>query len=323
MASKPTERGAALVEFALIALVLYVILAGMAELGRMIFTAQALQDAARVAARELSVMPLPAESIFDPPPMMECLDYTPEEAPVICRCEVWQRVFNPAQLVIDLDNLPTPPDPEDDPLESFLASLPPVNQALRALMIVDHSTGGNLLRYPGALLNAAPPPPEQDIQGNDCDLPPATASLGVGIPRVTARSGTGVETIEWTPVLAEVRTEPNNPATGPFSITSAGLVSLMLNYPFQAATLTGFRPSAPTPEDPLPPNLSNFNVADDIQVQQTEPPPIGETFPNDPDAVGPYAGPYGLGRQLAFGQTVRPYRRLITAQAIYRREVMQ
>ena len=44
----------------------------------------------------------------------------------------------------------------------------------------------------------------------------------------------------------------------------------------------------------------------------------------DDGAVGPYAGPYGLGRQLALaGRTLRPFRKLISAQAIYRREVVE
>jgi len=44
----------------------------------------------------------------------------------------------------------------------------------------------------------------------------------------------------------------------------------------------------------------------------------------DPGAVGPYAGTFGLGRQFALaGRTVRPFRKLISAQAIYRREAIE
>jgi Flp pilus assembly pilin Flp len=302
--SKRNERGAALVEFALIALVLYLMLAATVDLGRMIFTAQALQDAARVASKELSVLPLPAAIPFDD---------------ALNRCDVWQRVFNPAQLVIDLDTFAT-----DDALDAFLASLPPVNQALRPLMIVDHVTidmlPRNFLRYPGALLDAPPPAPP------GCALP-AASGFGVGIPRVTARNATGVETIEWVPILAEVRTDPAVQTTGSFSIASGGLVALMVNYPFQAAMMTSFRPTPPTGDDPLPPDLANYNVADDGNVAHDPadpyPPPTGNRLdPGQPTGV--YAGPYGLGRQFAFaGKTVRPYRKLITAQAIYRREVME
>ena len=59
------ERGAALVEFALVSLVLYLLLAGAIEFGRLMFDANALQDVARVAARELAVAPVRAEATFD------------------------------------------------------------------------------------------------------------------------------------------------------------------------------------------------------------------------------------------------------------------
>jgi len=45
---------------------------------------------------------------------------------------------------------------------------------------------------------------------------------------------------------------------------------------------------------------------------------------DSPSAVGPYAGRYGLGRQLALaGRELRPFRRVVSAQAIFRREVVQ
>jgi hypothetical protein len=49
------------VEFALTALILYLLVAGGVELGRMIYISQVLQDAARGAARELSVTPIPVD----------------------------------------------------------------------------------------------------------------------------------------------------------------------------------------------------------------------------------------------------------------------
>ena len=41
------------------------------------------------------------------------------------------------------------------------------------------------------------------------------------------------------------------------------------------------------------------------------------------EGFGPYGGHYGLGQQVAWNQVVRPYRRVLSAQAIYRREVFQ
>jgi hypothetical protein len=99
-------------------------------------------------------------------------------------------------------------------------------------------------------------------------------------------------------------------------------VAVRVNYPFQASALTGFRASPPTDVDPLPRNVANFIVADDAGVQQTNVAP-GDPI-EDPGAVGPYAGAFGLGRQLALaGQTVRPFRKVVSAQAIYRREVVE
>src|ERR1043166_3894614 len=55
------RRGAVLVEFALIALVLYLLLAVTIEMGRSLYSAQLVQQAADVAAREISRTPLPPD----------------------------------------------------------------------------------------------------------------------------------------------------------------------------------------------------------------------------------------------------------------------
>jgi hypothetical protein len=294
-----TDRGSVLLEFALVSLVLSLILAASAEFGRLMFSAQALQDVARVAARELAVTPFPADPTF-----------TFENALL--------SVFDPNSLVIDLDNCvdgdaATPLPSIDD----VFAGLPLVNKALRPLMIVDHSRGLNLLRYPGALL-ASP------------GVPPGTCPTGgftVGIPRVVGRAEDGVETIEWIPIIEEIPGNP--PGTSPFSLDSpqGGLVALRINYPYQAGALSGFRESA---DGPFEPNLGGRIRAPDAElddVDQLNPEDAsGDLLPDEsPDAlsVGPYAGPFGLGRQLAFaGERVRPFRRLVSAQAIFRREVI-
>src|SRR3954471_10138442 len=63
------RRGSVLVEFALIALVLYLILAATLEFGRALFGAQIVQQAADILARELSRTPLPPvaalQQVFD------------------------------------------------------------------------------------------------------------------------------------------------------------------------------------------------------------------------------------------------------------------
>jgi len=118
---------------------------------------------------------------------------------------------------------------------------------------------------------------------------------------------------------------PTTDDCGPLTtdpISDRGLAAVRVNYPYQAATLSAFRPSAPTAIDPIPPNVANFIVAEDGSVSQVGDAP--GTPIDDGAATGAYAGAYGLGRQFALaGRTVRPFRKLISAQAVYRREVVE
>jgi hypothetical protein len=272
------------------------ILAASAEFGRLMFSAQSLQDVARVAARELAVTPFDSMATFE---------------------TALSTVFDPNLVVIDLANCvdedaATPLPSIDD----VFAGLPLVNKALRPLMIVDHSRGLSLLRYPGALLV------NPGVPAGTCP----TGGFTVGIPRVVERGEEGVETVEWIPLVQEIPGNP--PGSSPFSLDSpqAGLVALRINYPYQAGALSGFRESA---DGPFEPNLAGRIRAPDAELDEVgqinpgEAP--GDLLPDEaPDAlsIGPYAGPFGLGRQLAFaGEKLRPFRRLVSAQAIYRREV--
>ena len=318
------ERGAALVEFALVSIVLYVMLAGAVEFGRLMFSANALQDVARVAARELAVAPIRADATFDY--ALSC-DPTSD---VNCLADLKRRIFDPACLVVDLSDPAVAPDPD-----GFFAAMPVVNRALRTLMITEPSRP-NLLRYAGALLS--------DGAGAQCSAvgPNGTAAptgMTVGIPMVDSQNGG--EAITWVPVVEEIRAaqDRNCPSRGPFSliylaaedacgpldadpILDRGLAAVRINFPYQAAMLTGFRSSPPTVTDPIPQNVSNFIIADDGSVQQNNDAPGAPL--GDAAAVGAYAGAFGLGQHFALaGQTVRPFRKLISTQAIFRREVFQ
>jgi TadE-like protein len=319
------ERGAALLEFALVSVVLYLLLAGAIEFGRLMFDANALQDAARLAARELAVAPVRADATFE-----SALSCDPE-AEAGCLVDLRRRVFDPACLVVDLDDPAVAAD-----VDGYFAAMPVVNRALRALMITEPSRP-SLLRYAGALLIDAGGAACSAIGPNGQAAP---TGLTVGVPLVESRDAAGGESIRWVPVLEEIRAaqDAECPARGPFSLvylanedvcgaldadplSDRGLAAVRVNYPYQAATLSGFRSPLPTPLDPLPPNVGNVIAADDGAVQETNAPP-GITF--DDGTVGPYAGPFGLGRQFALaGRTVRPFRRLISAQSIYRREVFE
>lgn len=277
------ERGGVLIEFALIALVLYLLLAFTLDFGRLFFTAQALQEAARVAARELALVPLPATTTF---------------TAALQDPAVLANIYDPGKLVI--------PVADDATFQLALASLPVVNKALVPLMIHETIGGAEYLRYPGALLND----------------PGSSSGFAVGIPRVVSRGADGVETIEWMPPIEEILSDPADPTTGPFSAASPGpqqgLVAIRVNYPFQAAALSGFQQG---PDGPFEPGGAPI-LADDDGVTSANALPNGQTTAALAGGIGTYAGTYGLGGQLAWAQTRRPFRKLLTAQAIFRREVL-
>jgi hypothetical protein len=247
-----------------------------------------------------------------------------------CLVDLKRRIFDPACLVVDFNDPAVASDPD-----GFFAAMPVVNRALRALMITEPSQP-NLQRYPGALMSDGIGAPCSAIGPNGQAAP---TGLTVGIPLLDAG-----DAITWVPVLQEIRAaqDLDCPSRGPFSLVylalqdvecgpltadprppgSRGLAAVRINYPYQAAMLSGFRSSVPSATDPLPPNISNFIVADDGGMQQNNVAPGG--LIDDAQAVGTYAGTFGLGRQLTLaGKTVRPFRKVISAQAIFRREVFE
>jgi hypothetical protein len=181
----------------------------------------------------------------------------------------------------------------------------------------------NLIRYPGALVKSDTSPTRHSVE----------------IPLVVGRGANGVETIRWVKVVEEIKRNnksvfPIADATTPDAPNSEdlqGIVALRINYPFQSAAMSSFRQA---PGGIFDANLSLVNVANDIDVT-----PVDPDDPANPETVvsapikgmtypGTYAGPYGLGVQGALGSNamtgglpVRPFRRVITTQAIFRREV--
>lgn len=267
------ERGGVLIEFVLIALALYFLLGLLLDFGRLIFTAQAVQEAARVAARELALAPLPGAVTFE----------AALEDPT-----VRANLYDPSRLVI--------PVTDEASFQAALASLPIINKALVPLMIHETLDGTDYLRYPGAVLTDG------------------SGGLTVGIPRVVSRDDEGRETIEWIAPLEEIRPDPADPTTGPFSVASTGpergLVAIRINYPFQAAMLVGFQGGT----SPI--------VADDESVIELNGLPPGQAPLAPPGTVGVYGGPFGLGGHYNWGVVRRPFRKLLAAQAVFRREVL-
>ncbi len=318
---RPKSRsGQSLVEFAVVALVMYMLLAAIVTFGHALYVAQGLQGAADLAAREISRTPLPAVdgdgAFFEFDDAMSADD-------------VRLRIFDEAFLIIDLDDFyekfPPPLNGRRISIFQDLApTLPLLNRQLLPLMIVDPPGDGGtrrLLRYPGALLE----------RGDDAIAPPSTATASaegpynssssykswiatefqVRIPLVS-RSFEGIETIQFVDVIEEIKSVS---ADSPFRVDSPqrGIVALRMNYPFQSASMSSFEPN-PQGVFADEPHMVPNAVADDGSLTRTN--SLGKEI-----YVGPYGGTNGLGAQGAFGKIVRPYRRVISAQAIYRREI--
>jgi hypothetical protein len=275
-----------LLEFALIALVMYLLLAATLEFGRAYFSAQVIQQAADAAAREIARTPLPVSTTVAR--LIQGMDDPAQSVPNTIYSEDW--------LVVDMAGIPANMTVAD----YFTANAPIVNRLLYPLMIPAEAGNRRLLQYPGLLV------PDGERR----------SGLNVVIPLVSYAGG--AETITGTvPVLQEILPNPNasrsdylDPSQCPFSLTASGvpaaqrgLVSIRINCPYQAASL------AATARDPGDPHGPNFRY---IEVPGA----------SAADRAGPYAGPDGLGNLLVEGKSVRPFRRLVSSQAIYRREVI-
>lgn len=301
--------GQALVELAVVALAVYLLLAAILTFGFMMYAGQGLQTAVDLAAREISRLPLPADDYS----LEQVLRGNAQADPQLAA--VRQQVYDEHYLVLNLDTLHGRAS-----LAELVADLPLVNQQLVPLMLVDQIEGVRVLRYPGAVW--------QDTDASDDPLDPPPSGWRVSIPLVVARDAQGVESIRWVAPLEPI-VRGTESRIDPFRISSPerGVVGLRLNYPVQSPVMSSFRPS---PAGPFEPTIGRVHVADDSAVGTVGGSELGPAGPLvSPDSVyGPTAGRYGLGRQAALGsQTltgglpVRPYRRVLTAQALYRREL--
>jgi hypothetical protein len=303
------RAGQSLVEFAVVALVMYMLLAAILTFGHALYVAQGLQGAADLAAREIARTPLPAT--------MQTLDDDGAGGDALSDNDVRARIFDDAYLVIDLDIF-YGNDPAGSIFEDLVPNWPLLNQQLAPLMIVDRpiisGVQRRLLRYPGAVLTRDPATPPTGITYG----PAVVTELTVGIPLINQDGS-----VQWVGVVEELESVTGDP----FSIDSPqqGIVALRMNYPFQSASMSGYHPN---PAGVFEPTIGNPIVADNSISAPVS--PAGEPLASPLVQPGPprlYAGTYGgnlgLGAQGAFGQTVRPFRRVISAQAIYRREIFE
>jgi Flp pilus assembly protein TadG len=300
-----------------VSLVVYMLLAAILTFGQALYCAQTIQQAVDVAARELSRTPLPpaATDSQHPYDLNYVLYGDANSDPALA--SVRRQVFDDNLLVLTVD--PTPSNGNmtfngGHPIGDF----PLVTQQLLPVMVYDTVNGQSLLHYPGALFQSGQ-------QSNTSPAGIAASGYVVRIPVLSvSTSGTvGTESIvNWVPPLEPILDTNGANAFAVNAVTvsgQSGAVALRINYPYQSASMNGFQPGA----DPSQPGGASV-VPISASGGGSPPAPTGVGGPVTSDQqFGPYAGANGLGQQAAWAQTVRPFRRLISAQAIYRREVFQ
>ena len=288
-----------LVEFAISITVLWLLVAATLDLGRAFVASQLLQTAARTSARAVALD-----------------DRAAWNAPFE---EAIAAVFDPAYLVVDAaclaDRAVAAGSTSGEELDRLLDGRL-LNQMLRSLMIFDRvridGAERELLRYPGALLQAG---------ASADDGKPCTTRFTVGVPEVDDAQSR----IVMHPVVEEV--DP-----GDYSLDGGtGTVGLRILFPFQAAGLSDWR-IVDGVGKPVPVGESDDYALDttgvdgaDLLSELDARGPNGELQAyaqrQNGEAIPVYGGSLGLGVQGVLGREVRPYRRVLQAQAFAPREV--
>ncbi|MBM82794.1 MAG: hypothetical protein CMJ78_19710 [Planctomycetaceae bacterium] len=296
---KPKRSGQALTEFAILLPLLVVVIGATLTFGLFFFQANTLQQAVDVAAQEIARMP------FETTRRLGLGDLDAANTTVMYDNDFRTQIYDEQFLVIHETEWDTSTAFNGD-FQAYVDTLPLLNRLLSTVMVRDDSLAPGAVRYPGAVVT-------NSITNEETVLIP-----------IIGYNADGSETlIEWVAPVEEIR--PGG-GEGPYSLTATntaasfvpGMVALRINYPAQSTTLVN-RTGSPG---------QVIIEADDSSLAD------GDTGSNYSLAVAAesgvadttiYSGRYGLGRQAALmvANGVRPYRKVITVQAIYRREVFQ
>jgi hypothetical protein len=319
------RRGQALIEMALLIPLLIVIIGATISFGLFFFQANVLQQAVDVAAMEIARMP------FDPTAELGLGDLDANASTLL-----WDpgpdgtrfrtEIYDPKFLVVH--------DAEWDETTVFKGSLldyaatwPLLNRLLVPVMVrdstypvdeapdpVDNDPFTVVTRYPGAVVKYRDP-----VSGRIEET--------VLIPIISYDTTTGAESlISWVAPVEEIRVDHDNnittPIVGPFSLDFdpllirpsfvPGMVALRINYPAQSTTLINRTGDIIDADDS---SIVDGNTGSNYSLVVP-----AETGPADTTI---HSGRFGLGRQAALLRSagVRPFRKVMSVQAIYRREV--
>jgi hypothetical protein len=305
------EAGGVLVEFSISIMALWLILAATLDFGRAFAASHLLQSAARTAARELSLNPeLPYNLTFD---------------------RAIESIFDPRYLVLDLtcvESQARTASPGQTPNEWIDLQLQSsgllLNQMLRPLMIYEEVTVAGrpwrLMRYPGALLTQT-------------DSQPMTGCLTpfrVGVPQIDPENSRVV----FHRVVEELTPNAFQLVGNDVEGVQRGTVTVRLHYPFQAVGLSSWRivdgvnrvvnvsETDGLSVDPRDLDRLRGRTIDALDTVDADGNLAAYAQGGAGDPIPVYGGRLGLGTQLMLGQRVRPFRRVITAQAVAPREIV-
>jgi len=323
------RRGQALLEMAFLIPLLVVIIGATISFGLFFFQAKVLQQAVDVGAQEISRFPFAATGelglgnlkmkLSGTNVLMNDADFKRQiydkKHLVIHDCE-WainmrfQGVFRDvAEQLPLLNRLLVQVMVRDDSYANTATPFPPVTPCPNLIM---HR---GVTRFPGAI-----------VRNNDTN----EETFLIPIIKYNPFTVTGTESlIQWVAPVEEIRVDHDNNLNtlieGPFSLNFdpllirpsfvRSMVALRINYPAQSTTLvnrTG--------------DEGDVIEADDASIDYVV---TGSNYSlvvrdesGDADTTI-HSGRFGLGRQAALLRTdgVRPYRKVLSVQAIYRREV--
>ncbi len=292
------RRGQALVEFAVVALVLYMLLAAILTFGQILYRRRESSRPRTSPRREISRTPLPAAQTSSGSAAITLAyvlygDATQDASLKSMR----QRVFDDNMLVLTIDNPSQSATGMTYNNGHPIGDFPIVTQQLLPLMIFDTVNGQQLLRFPGALFQSSQ-------QSSTSSGSIASSGYVVRIPVVApTASGGGQTIINWLSPLEPILDSGGNDAFSLAAATTSGLsgtVALRINFPYQSASMSGYVPPANPASPPGPPDNPVVPIVADGSISSSNlPSGVGSPVVSD-FQYGAYAGAYGLGQQAAW-----------------------
>jgi hypothetical protein len=296
---KTKRSGQALIEFAFLLALLVIIIGATLSFGLFFFQANTLQQAVDVAAQEISRMP------FSPTAQLGLGNLDAADTTVMYDASFQSQIYDEQYLVIHQGEWDAS-TPFNGDFQAYVDTLPLLNRLLATVMVRDDSLAIGAIRYPGAVVTNS-----------------ITSEETVLVPLIGYNTDGSETLIQWVAPVEEIR--PGG-GQGPFSLAATntaasfvpGMVALRINYPAQSTTLvnrTGSRGQVIVEADDA--SLGDGDTGSNYSLVVAAESGAADTTI--------HSGRYGLGRQAALfvASGIRPYRTVMSVQAIYRREVFQ